>query len=241
MFKGKRRPCICFLAILNRHAMYNLFPIMYDAGEMYVGEGFTPSTKGIPISSVCLQREFSKADLQPFIYVKHHEVHEDIVKLANRLLYLLVRRQERTTVYCGCKSSPCVPPGRMTWTKQVPSGTCKTCHVQYHQRCSSCHKPFDEIGGMFTSIPVEYFSTRHGIWKAFKSARQELYSSAFHCSQALHIRQGIIRATQMGHPRILEGVIQEGKDLKVRFRVCRVTEQVSDSCVCTWGRQRIGY
>lgn len=249
--RGRRLPADCFIAIKtvfwkpSLDESYYLFPVVMQNGSAVIGEGFRRSEKGTPIMRDCLARPFAFGEFQEFI-LSHEFAHEEILVTAVKLRKLLLRRRERTVMRCGCvgKEHVSVPKGRLTWTSQTPMGMCESCDQPFHQACHSCNCPFDENGGEFDAVPLQYYSERKREWRECRSAKTEHYSSALDCSDRLGIRQGIIRSIRYGSSRDLEGrIVEEGEEKAVRviLRVTRTKRQKEGSCACVSGRKRVGY
>ena len=235
--KGKMRRCTCFIAIMTRNAAkYRLFPVWMHQGQWFMGSaGFEQSKQGHSIASDALGREFRREELLQYIIGDHHIINDDLALLARDLHTLLVRRQERVLVYCGCRRQEKDPGGRLMWKKQIASGVCPSCGVEFHQKCESCTLPFDAQGGSFEAEARMYYSKKRKAWKACHGAQKIPSSSAISCAQTIGSREAIIRAirTDAG------AVIVDGSDngIPVRYAVRRVAEQKPATCRCLWGRK----
>ena len=238
-FRGKRRPAACFLAVSNRLInRFLLFPVIYNAGEMVVGEGFGKARKGTPVPKYCLNSKgYMWDDFEEFI-LKDSVVRGELVRLGKQLKNVLQRRMERLSVFCDCGVHRVKISGRMMWTRHEPVGKCSTCGVAYFQKCAVCLKAFDRRGGAFSSTPLEFFSKKKGVWVICKKTTPTHYTSAQECSKATGIDEGVVRATRNNDDRVLEG---HERGLKVRYALRRTEGQPEGTCMCTSGRRRFGF
>lgn len=242
--KGKMRRCTCFIAIMTRNAAkYRLFPVWMDQGQWFVGSaGFEQSKHERSIASDALGREFKREELLQYIisakdamHGDHSIINDDLATLARDLHTLLVRRQERVLVYCGCSRQQKDPGGRLMWKNQIASGVCPRCGIKFHQKCESCTLPFDAYGGSFEAEARVYYSKKRKVWKACHGATKNHFSSAISCAQTIGSREAIIRAIRTDAGAVT--VVGSDNGVPVRYAVRRVAEQNPATCRCLWGRK----